>query len=236
MWLPQLASVPMGWRFIAPDLPGFGATEPLAMSDGRARDSIDDYAADVIDLIDHLHLEEAVFAGVSMGGYVTLALFRQAARYVMGLILADTRATADSDDGRLARERMLELLGSEGPSGIRRQMLPKLLSEQTVRQRPALVNTIGGMIESAPAAALATAIRHMMTRPDSTPQLRQIHCPALVLVGEHDTITPVDESRSLARQIGGSRLTIIEGAGHLSNLEQPDAFNAAVAQFLTVSV
>ncbi len=230
MWRPQLDRVPAGWRFIAPDLPGFGQTDPIVPG-SKARDSIDDFAADVIDLTDSLHIEEAVFIGVSMGGYVTFALFRQAPRYVAGLIMADTRALPDSEEGRASRRQMLDVIATEGAAGVARRM-GKLISDDTRAKRPEVAATVGRMIESATPAALASAVRHMMTRPDSTPQLREIHCPTLVMVGEHDAITPVEESRSMATQIAGARLVVIGGAGHLASLEQPEPFNAAVAEFL----
>jgi 3-oxoadipate enol-lactonase len=234
MWRPQLDAVPAGWRFVAPDLPGFGGSDPI-LPDAGARDSIDDFAADVIDLADHLHIEEAVFVGVSMGGYVTFALFRQAPRYVSGLILADTRALPDSEEGRAARRQMLDVIGSEGAAGVARRMT-KLISDGTRATKPEVATNVTAMIESARPAALASAVRHMMTRPDSTPDLHEVHCPTLVIVGEHDAITPPDESRSMARQIGGARLVVVPGAGHLASLEQPEAFNAAVTEFLAHQV
>jgi pimeloyl-ACP methyl ester carboxylesterase len=237
MWVPQMASVPPGWRFIAPDLRGFrgaaGASGPVA-DPGRV--TMDDYAGDLIGLLDHLGIRAAVVAGLSMGGYVAFALLRRAHAFARGLVLADTRPQADSDAGREARLAMLELLGREGPAGVARQMLPTLVSETTRREHPAIELRLHALIEANTAAGLRSAIGAMLARPDSTPQLGAIGVPTLILVGEQDALTPLDDSARMHELISGAQLTVIPRAGHLSNLEQPQAFNAALAQFLSRSL
>jgi pimeloyl-ACP methyl ester carboxylesterase len=227
MWHPQLALATRGWRMIAPFLRGFGTSSP-----DSAGTSMDDYAADVIDLLDMQHVHEAVIGGVSMGGYVAFALFRRAPRYFRGMILADTRAPADTPEGVEGRKRMLQLLQDKGPQGVADDMIPKLLGESTRRTRPDLVELVRGMVLENRSQAIAGAIRALMTRPDSTPLLDQIHCPTLVLVGDEDTVTPRPAAEELHRGIAGSELVVVPRAGHLSNLEQPDAFNDALAGFL----
>ena len=225
MWRPQLDTVPAGWRFLAPDLRGFGSGPPL---DGAA--SMDGYAADVLALMDALHLDDAAIGGLSMGGYVAFALQRAAPARCTRLILADTRAQADTPQGREARVQMRELLAERGPAAIAEQMLPKLLSPAAA---PATVAAVRAMIESEPAAGIAAAIGALMNRPDATPQLAHIACATLVAVGDGDTITPPADAEAMHRAIPRSSLAIVPGAGHLANLEQPAAFALALHDFLT---
>ena len=227
MWQGQLALSDRGWRVIAPQFRGF---------DGGERDpethSVDDYAGDVVDLLDSLHIHEAVVGGLSMGGYVAFALLRLAARYVQGLILADTKAPADTPEGVEGRKRMIELVRGKGPAGVADELIPKLLGESTRRTRPDVVDRIRALALSSSAEAIAGALRALMTRPDATPQLSAIHVPTLIIVGEEDAVTPRAAADEMHRGIGGSELVIIPEAGHLTNLEQPAAFDAAIGRFL----
>ena len=225
MWEPQLALAGAGWRVVAPQLGGVdgGTANPTA--------SMDDYAGEVVDLLDALHIEDAFVCGLSMGGYVAFALMKHAARYVRGLALADTRPQADTPEGVEARKRMLALVREKGAAAVAGEMLPKLLSD-AARAHPEIVERTRALILANSADAIAGAITALMTRPDSTPLLSTIHCPALILVGDHDVVTPPPLSEAMHAAIAGSELVIIEGAGHLSSLEQPAAFNAALARFL----
>jgi len=227
MWEPQLALAAEGWRVIAPQMRGFDGGN----GDLPAR-SIDDYAGDAIDLLDALHVHEAVVGGLSMGGYVALAMFRHAARYVHALVLADTRSQADTPEGIEGRKRMLQLVQDGGASAVADDMIPKLLGETTRRSRPEVVETVRSLTLATGSDAIAGAVRAMMTRPDATPLLASVHCPALVIVGEEDTVTPQSLAEELHRGIAGSQLTVIPSAGHLSNMERPDAFNAVLGDFL----
>jgi 3-oxoadipate enol-lactonase len=227
MWEPQLELAEHGWRVIAPQLRGF---------DGPPADdvatSVDDYAGDVVDLLDALHIEQAVIGGLSMGGYITFAVFRHAARYFRGMILADTRAQADTPEGVEGRKRMLQLVREKGAAAAAEEMLPRLIGASTREARPEVERTIRGLILSNSTETIAGAILALMTRPDATPLLPTIHCPTLVVVGDEDVLTPPAASEEIARGIAGAELTIIPGAGHMSNMEQPAAFNQALARFL----
>lgn len=227
MWEGQLALAERGWRIIAPHFRGFdgGDGDPPAQS-------VDDYAGDVVDLLDALHIHEAVVGGLSMGGYVAFALLRHSARYVQGLILADTKAPADTPEGVEGRKRMIELVASKGPAAVAEEMISKLLGETTRRTRPDVVDRVRSLATASSAEAIAGALRALMTRPDSTPQLSTIHVPTLIVVGEEDTVTPRAAAEEMHRGIAGSELVVVPAAGHLSNLEQPAAFDAAVARFL----
>ena len=226
MWEPQLALADAGWRVIAPHLRGTNGQPEAALP------TMDDFAADVIDLLDALHIENAVIGGLSMGGYVTFALFRHAPRYFRGIVLADTRPQADTPEAIEGRKRLLAVVRQKGAAAVADEMLPKLLGETTRRERPDIVAHVGDLIRSNSADAIAGAISALMSRPDSTSILSAIHCPTLIMVGEEDTLTPPALSQDIQRAIGGAELVVVPAAGHLSSIEQPEAFNAALAQFL----
>ena len=227
MWDGQRSLSDQGWQVIAPHLRGFA---------GDTREpgqSVDDYAGEVIDLLDSLHIPEAVIGGLSLGGYVTLAIFRHAPRYFQGMILADTRAEADTPEAASNRQKMLSLVRDKGPEAIADDMVPKLLGDTSKQAAPELSQRLRHLVLASSTEAIAGAVTAMMTRPDSTPLLASIHCPTLIVVGEEDTLTPPPLSQAMHQAIGGSELVTIPRAGHVSNLEQPEAFNAALSRFLT---
>jgi len=230
MWEPQFALADDGWRVIAPDF----AAAPLSGAPGAkaALPTVDDYAGAVIDLLDALHIHDAVIAGLSMGGYVALAMFRHAPRYAQGLVLCDTRAEADTAQAVENRKKMQTLVREKGPSAVADEMIPKVLGETTRATRPELAETVRALVLSSSSESIAGALNALMTRPDSTPLLADIHCPTLVVVGDEDTVTPRPLSETLQRGIAGSELATIPRAGHLSSIEQPDIFNQTLARFL----
>ena len=228
-WEPQIRSIPAGWRLITPDLRGFGGSTEL---DSLSALAITDYAHDVVDLLEELALPRAVIGGLSMGGYAALALLQSAPQYVEALVLADTRATADSPEGRANRRSMLALVDREGPSGVAREMMPKLLGKTTRETNPAIEAQVRRLIKQQSPVAIRGGIHRMMHRPDTTALLPLITVPTLVIVGEEDELTPPEDSRRIAEAVPGATLVTIPAAGHLSNLEQPDAFNAALNAFL----
>ena len=227
MWEPQLELARQGWRIVAPQLRGFDG--PPADS---VATSVDEYAGDVIDLLDALAVEQAVIGGLSMGGYVIFAIFRHAPRYFRGMILADTRAEADTPEGAEARKRMIQLVREQGPARAADELMPKLLGPSTRANRPEVVEALRDLILSNSTDTIVGALLALMTRPDSTPLLSQIHCPTLVLVGDEDALTPRPSSEAIQRGIVGAELAVVPQAGHMSNMEQPAAFNLALARFL----
>ena len=229
LWEPQMRSVPAGWRLITPDLRGFGGTSDQDSVSGL---SMADYAQDVVDLLHELHIARAVVGGCSMGGYATFAVYQSHPEMIDGLILANTRATADTPEARANRRNMLALVDREGPSGVVRDMMPKLLGKTTHDSNSSVEATVRRLIKQQSPIAIRGAIQRMMHRPDSTPLLTQISVPTLVITGEEDEMIPVEESRRIAAGIAGATLVIVPGAGHLANLERPEAFNEAVAAFL----
>ena len=233
MWRPQLERVPQGWRFIAPDLRGFGPAGSQAAAETA---TVDDYARDVGVLLDKLAVDCATIGGLSMGGYVTFAMLRQSRERFTGLILADTKSQADTPEGRDGRRKMIELVRASGPSAVADQMLPKLLSAATRRTRPEVEAQVRQMIESTSAPAIVAALEALSNRPDSTPDLAGIRYPSLIVVGAEDALTPVADAEAMDQRMARSTLVKLPDAGHLSNLESPDAFSKALGDFLASSL
>ena len=232
-WLPQLAKAPAGWRVVAPDLRGFRSTESTAAEPVPAAMTIDRYAADVLALMDHLEIASACVGGLSMGGYVAFGMVRQATARVTGLVLANTRASADSPDARGNRDRMIELARREGPEAIAKAMLPKLLGEATRREQPDLAQAVGQMIRANTSEAIAAALAALRDRPDSTPLLSSIDCPTLIIAGEEDALIPRADTDAMHQGLKGAQLVVLPRVGHLANLEDARGFTNALSGFLT---
>jgi pimeloyl-ACP methyl ester carboxylesterase len=232
MWTPQFEAVPSGWRLIAPDFRGFGESDPDRGDMALAGLTLEDYARDLQGLLDELAVRHPVVAGLSLGGYVAFAVMRLRTIQPRGLILADTRPQADTEEGRAGRQGMIGLVDREGAAGVADEMLPKLVSDETRQNHPDVVERLRRLILAAPPEAIKAALSRMMARPDSTAQLAQMQWPTLIVVGEHDVLTPPNLSRDMQAHIAGATLETIPSAGHMSNLEQPAAFNAALIRFL----
>ncbi len=233
MWLPQLAKVPNGWRFIAPDVRGFRGAGPAFEDTALAGATMDDYADDVLALMDQLDTERSAVAGLSMGGYIAMALAARAPERISHLILADTRMTADTPEGRAGRDTMKAGVERVGAQAAADAMLPKLIGETTRREQPDLADAVRHLIEINRAEAISGAIDALKSRPDRTETLARLTVPSLVICGAEDVITPPADSEAMARTMPGARLEVIPRAGHLSNLEQPAAFSAALQAFLS---
>jgi pimeloyl-ACP methyl ester carboxylesterase len=227
MWRPQREALQGECRVITPDLPGFGGTSPFA---GEA--SIDAMADDVKALLDALGITRAVIGGLSMGGYVALAFARKYADRLRGLILADTRAEADSTEAKANRDKLIAFTQEHAAADVIEQMLPKLVSDATRQQRPEVVAEIRQIAAAQTPAGIIGALRALRDRRDSTDVLPAVRVPAVVIVGADDSLTPPALSQAMAKALPQSTLVQIPGAGHLSNLEQPPAFNDAVRAFL----
>ncbi len=227
MWEPQVRSLSGQFRVITVDLRGHGESDaPLWLY------TMDQFADDVKGLLDHLSIQQAVLAGFSMGGYVVFAFYRKYAARVKGLVLADTRPQPDSAEGRAGRFKTAQTAHKDGAGAIADIMLPKLLSPASVQGKPDLVQKVRAMMTGAPVTGIAGDLMAMAERPDSVPLLKEITCPALVIVGELDGLTPPADAKLMADTIKGARIQTIPAAAHLSNLEQPEAFTNAVKSFL----
>ena len=226
MWAAQKNALSSQFRIITIDLRGHGESDaPLG------RYTLDQSADDVSALLDHLAIPQAVFAGLSMGGYILLAFYRKYADRVKGLILADTRAQADTVEGKDGRFQMAQTAYTNGPSAIADLMIPKILSPVTIQTKPDLVQQVRAMIEGNQISGITGDLMAMAERPDSVPLLAQITCPTQIIVGELDQGTPPSDAKLMAEKIPGARLAIIPNAAHMTNLERPDAFNQIVGSF-----
>lgn len=235
MWAPQIGSLPPGWRLIAPDLRGFRGPASPEDPTPVGRVTMDDYARDVVALLDHLDIPEAVVGGLSMGGYVAFAVYRLAPGRVRGVVLANTRSQADTEEARAQRRQMLPLVARQGAPGVAREMLPRLLGRTTLGERPEVVARVRALIEANAPDAIASAIGALMTRPDSTPLLESMRVPAMVVMGMEDALISRGAADLMFDTLPNARLSVIARAGHLSNLEEPDLFNTFLAEFLTSS-
>jgi 3-oxoadipate enol-lactonase len=231
MWAPQLDRVPAGWRFLAPDLRGFGGSDRGVVPDATGATSLDDHVVDVRDLLGALGVRDAVIVGLSMGGYVAQAFVRHARQGVRALVLCDTRSEGDTAEARENRTRMRAAIAAEGARAAG-TMIAKLLGPSTRRDHPQLQGRVRELIERNAPGGLDDALVALLTRPDMTPWLREIECPVQVIVGEEDEVSPVAVHRRMQREIRGASLATIPRAGHLSNLEQPEAFNELLHRFL----
>jgi pimeloyl-ACP methyl ester carboxylesterase len=221
-----------GFRVVTIDLPGFGGS---ALS--TEAPNLDVMADEVAAVMDHLGLAEAVVGGLSMGGYVVMAMLRRHPDRLRGIILADTKAGADPAEAAANRLRLADDVEDAGTTrGLAEAMLPNLLGATTREDRPAVVDTVRRWIAAQPAAGVAWAQRAMAVRPDSTADLAGFGRPVLVIVGEQDTISPLAEAQAIARaaRSGGSRADVVEipGVGHLSAVEDPDAVTHALQAWL----
>ena len=226
MWAAQEHALSSQFRIITIDLRGHGESDaPLW------RYTLDQSADDVRALLDYLGIQQAVFVGLSMGGYILFAFYRKYADCVKGLILADTKAQPDTEEGKNGRFQMAQTAYKKGPSAIADLMIPKLLSPMSIQTKPNLVRQVRAMIEGNQISGIAGDLMAMVERLDSVPLLRQITCPTQIIVGELDQATPPSDAKLMAEQIPHARLAVIPQAAHLANIEQPEAFNRIVTSF-----
>ena len=227
MFEPQMEAFSGGRRVIAPDFPGFGRSPRTP-----AQPDVRYYAEAVGGLLDRLGLERVVLGGVSMGGYVAFGCLRLFPRRISGLVLADTRPEPDSDEIRENRKEMARRVAEEGVEVLVELQMERLLARDTLENDEEGVDRVRAMIlESAPGGVVA-ALGAMRTRPDSTPLLAEIQAPPLVIGGEADGISSPEVMGAMAQKIPNSRHVTLPRAGHLSNLENPEAFNTALREFL----
>jgi len=227
LWNEQVEALSSKYRVITPDLRGFGESDS---SEGPA--TMDRMAQDVAQLMDQLDIPQAVIGGLSMGGYVVLAFCKQFGSRVRALVLADTRAQADTEEAKKTRAEQADKALAEGMAGIADAMLPKLLTPDTVSKRPEVVKRIRDMMLKTKPKGAAAALLGMAQRDDQTEFISSIKVPALIVAGREDAITPPADSEAMHAKITGSRLIVIENAGHVSNLEQTEQFNDALLAFL----
>jgi 3-oxoadipate enol-lactonase len=198
---------------------------PVCTRSHAAKRTIDEHADDVAELLDRLDIDAATIAGVSMGGYVALAMVARHPRRVRALVLADTRATDDSPEARAKRDENVAIAREQGLEALLDRVVPPLLGAHPLPELALRVRTIAS---SQPTGAVIDALHALRDRPDATPVLASIAVPTTVVVGAEDVLSPPAEGKRLADGIRGARFVLLDRAGHLSNLERPDAFEDAI--------
>jgi len=231
IWRHQLDYFSMRYRCIAPDLRGFGASSELKKPPEPTPLMVDTFAADIVALLAHLNIKSANFVGLSMGGYIALAIWRRLAtrKLVRRLIFSNTRAAGDTPETKANRKRQAELVRTQGTRPYADEMLPRLLAPENIER---CGNEVRHMIERTHPDTIVATLEALAARKDMTDWLRRVQVKTLAIVGEKDVISPPSDSELIAREVDGAKLVVIPNAGHLTPLEQPDAFNEAVYAFL----
>jgi len=225
-WLPIAERLAHRYRLILPDLRGHGASVP---GDGPAM--MAKHAADILAVCRDAKVTRAVFVGVSIGGYILFELWRTDRNTVRALILADTRASADTPEARATRLQSADDVLVRGPDAFLDGLLPKLVGETTRRNRPDIASTIRRLMQQTP-AGIAAVQRGMAGRPDSVATLATINVPTLVLAGSEDVLTPVADAQTMHQKISGATLHVIPEAGHYALYEKPEDGHRLVRTFL----
>lgn len=230
MWQGQYSGTsPLAarYRLIVPDLRGFGLSSVSAGTVGMQQ-MADDLAA----LLDTLEVTDPViFCGLSMGGYVAWRFWERHRQRVRALVLCDTRSAPDTPEAARGRQQLAAKVLSEGAGVVAEAMLPKLFAKETAARQPHLVEATEQVIRRTSAEGIAAALRGMAERPDATPLLSTINVPTLVVVGQHDAISPPAEMRGIADAINGVKFVEVPDAGHMSPLENAPAVNTALSEF-----
>jgi YbgC/YbaW family acyl-CoA thioester hydrolase len=227
IWAQAMAALD-GFRRIAPDLRGMGQSDAPDLGY-----SVETYARDLVALLDALGVDEVVLCGLSMGGYIAFEFLRRWRSRVRAVVLMDTRAEADTPEGKRARDLAAATAREGGAAAIAEQMIPKLMGPTTRGRAPETVAQVRAMIEGAPVSGIVGALGALRDRPDSTDDLPGLAgLPVLIIVGEEDEVTPPSRARAMAEAIPGARVVVIPGAGHVPPLERPAATTQALLEFL----
>jgi pimeloyl-ACP methyl ester carboxylesterase len=228
MWRPQLTAVrEAGWRALAPDLRGYGES---AVVPGKT--PFDAFAADLAALLDHLGIEDVVLGGLSMGGQIVMEFSRQYPHRVRGLLLAATFPQSETDEGNRSRHAVADRLLREGMRSYADEALPKMLAARSIEVLPAVAKHVGAMMRATDPEGAAAALRGRAERPSYDDTLASLAVPAVVVVGSDDAFTTRRDAERMRDLLTGSELVWLEGVGHMPNLENSAAFNAALTRFL----
>jgi pimeloyl-ACP methyl ester carboxylesterase len=229
MWLAQREELAKRFRVITPDLRGFGGSVL-----GEDDPSIDAMADDVAALLRSKGIDRAAIGGLAMGGYVALAFCRRHLDRVIGVVLANTKASADSPDVHAQRQATAEQIeAADSVQPLVDELLPRLVGPTTFRQRALVYGRVRGLVQSTPTKAAAWAQRAMAARADELAGLGAIRVPALVIAGSEDELTTEDDARAMVEALPNAELLVMPRSGHLTAVEQPELFNQAVAEFVT---
>ena len=250
MWRPQFEPIArLGWRLIVPDLRGFGAStgndgsgpghgssspgpSPTGEASGGEKTTLDTFARDLLALLDHLRVDQAVIAGLSMGGQIAMEICRLAPARVKGIVLAATFPQAETALGKQQRIATAARLLDEGMAAYAAETLPKMLAARSIQSTPKVAEHVLRMMRHTPPAGAAAALRGRAERPDYSGVLERFERPALIVVGSEDAFTTRQDADRMHSLLKDSQLLWLQGVGHMPNLEQPDTFNRALSGFL----
>lgn len=227
MWEPQLRVFSDKYRSVAYDVRGHGSSD---VGDGQY--SIEFFVDDLLALLDHLGIEKTVLCGLSMGGYIALRTLERFPGRVKGVILCDTRSEADSNEAKIRRSNTVKSIKVRGVKEFAEDFVKSIFAKETLQSKPEIVDRIKRIILNTSPLGICGTQLALASRTDTTPMLSSISVPALILVGEHDSLTPPSAAQALHEKIAGSELHIIPNAAHVSNLENTEMFNARIASFL----
>ena len=227
IWKGQVDLLKNQFYTVTYDIRGYGGSDA-----GDGQYTIELFVDDLIALLDHLKISRGVLVGLSMGGYISLRAAERNPERVRGLVLCDTRSEADSNEGKIRRADQARIVQREGTRDFARSFVAGLFDETSFAEKPEIVESIRMLIERTSPRSIVGTLIALGGRTDTTPALYNIRVPTLVLVGRHDTLTPVSASTAMKEKIPGAEMHIIPHAGHLSNLENPEEFNEHLLNFL----
>ena len=227
MWDPQIEALQKRFRVIAYDLRGHGKS---GVRNGQY--TLEFFVDDLLGLLDHLKIEKAVLCGLSMGGYIALRTIERNPERVKGLILADTQAKSDSNEAKLKRTAAIKSVKAKGVNAYAGGFVKSVFATQTFTDNKAAVEKIRRIIQGNSSLGICGALLALASRTDTTEALSGIKVPALILVGEHDALTPPSASQDMHSKIPNSEFHLIPNAAHMSNLESPEEFNKQILNFL----
>ncbi len=228
MWRPQVETFSSDFQIVTYDVRGHGESD---VGDGQYL--IEFFVDDFFGLLDHLMISRAIVCGLSMGGYIALRAIERSPERFAGLVLADMRSDADTNEGKLKRAASIKTVRTQGVRVFTEAFLKAVFAPDSFKHKPELIEFIRQMIEKTSPTGIIGTLIALAGRADTTSFLPSINVPTLILVGEHDTLTPASAAQAMKEKIPNAELATIRNAAHMSNLENHEAFNQALSKFLS---